>query len=97
MRSLRAARRESLTVAMKTQHSQKKKKTNQTNKQKNRSHITESEKMQRRKLRKSTSGRGTANAKVLSPELFRGWSVISSSQKLMESLSVFAGGEGKLH
>ena len=34
MRSLRAARRESLTVAMKTQHSQKKKKkpTKQTNK-----------------------------------------------------------------
>ena len=91
MRSLRAASRESLIVAMKTQHSQKKKTTT------TRVTLFKTKRCREENSERALQEEGTANAQVLRQELFRAWSVISSSKKLMESLSVFAGGQGELH
>ena len=90
MRSLRAACRESLIVAMKTQHSQKKKTTTRVT-------LFKTKRCREENSERALQEEGTANAQVLRQELFRAWSVISSSKKLMESLSVFAGGQGELH
>lgn len=92
MRSLRAASRERLIIAMKTQHSQKQNKTKKT-----RVTLFKTKRCREENSERALQEEGTASAQVLRQELFRGWSVISSSKKLMESLSVFAGGQGELH
>ena len=77
---------------MKTQHSQKQNKTKKT-----RVTLFKTKRCREENSERALQEEGTASAQVLRQELFRGWSVISSSKKLMESLSVFAGGQGELH